>query len=249
MAATDEILNGPFHNIKEMLERSPRPSEKEMVAGLYLNFIHYAANNWDYGGDNVNGKPLLDGSSKIGDCAAVRDAFWIILNDTLGIKMVEPKYIGGPFLAKSMYSCFDKKATGNVARADSQDNFNQGYIFYGHYTIKWGDLCYDPCMVTTYAKEDDVVECQLTPIGHPDILVGPNRSCLYVRSERRPAGFDSSFILIEEPGELRKVRVDSKMLKAIAETTFSGVKASQLARKAGELLNLLHDPKHPSQVH
>lgn len=177
MAIMDTILSTPVDIAA--LRTTGAPLER-LLDGTFTNFLYYAKSNWSYvASATAGGEALLAGTAQAAPCGGIATALMRIYIDGLGIDAadVEYKTVPGYLWTGPEYSCFDPKVYGNLRKLDGRD-YRNGCIFNQHYYLKCHGKYYDPCLSTTYRKEDESIKEKFQGGGTRVIVAGTHRKIL-----------------------------------------------------------------------
>src|SRR4051812_10948199 len=110
MPIKDDIFKGPVEILKL---RKKGKSDADLVDSLWINFLHYAQNNWSYiASSSAGGVDLLAGTSDSAPCGGIATALKIMIEEYLH-QNVEYITISGYVWTKPGFLSFDRKVSGN----------------------------------------------------------------------------------------------------------------------------------------
>ena len=196
MSAQAEMLT----NRHDILKEKGTIADSLLVDHLFENFMLYATANWNYGAAGAPGDLLGTSGSKTVACDNLAGAFTSLIK--IADDKLKPNPGGRPyknwFISRPELKCFDRKVTGNMGNpgAIGATNFNLGCHFSAHYFVKFGDKYYNPCLSTTYGREDGAVFMQTNLVMGSDNLryAGTGKSIILLKQKQMAVpGFTSVF--------------------------------------------------------
>ncbi len=228
MSAQAEMLT----NKHDILKEKGTIADSVLVDHLFENFMLYATANWNYGAAGTAGDLLGTSGSKTVACDNLAAAFTSLIK--IADDKLKPNPGGKPsknwFIARPELKCFDSKVTGNMGNpgAMTASSFNLGCHFSAHYFVRFGDKFYDPCLATTYGREDGAVSMQTSLVMGSDNLrfAGNGRSIILLKQKQMAVpGFTSVF-------EILSIFKDD-LKKSLSPKDYDAAKKNQVLRAAG----------------
>lgn len=183
MAILDTILSTPVDIAA--LRASAAPLER-LLDGAFTNLLFYAKSNWSYtASGKEGGEALLAGTAHAAPCGGIATALKHVFIDGLGIAAadVEYKRALGYVWTGPEYLCFDPKVIGNLRKLDGRD-YRNGCIFNEHHYLKCHGKYYDPCLSTTYRREDESIKESFRGGGTRVFVAGTDRKMLLTTDRR-----------------------------------------------------------------
>ena len=202
--AREAILNGT-HNLDGK-------TGSVHLDDLFDNFCDYAKKNFDYSSVKILGSEgstilkTLKGTRKTVDCASLADAFVIMANEDLNLKVSKRVMVGSSaqsWATAANSKCFDVKIKGSIRPPKGQYAQIGRCVFSEHYFVQAGNAFYDPCMLTKYISKQQVQSWNLTTgwgkYCNQLYLIKEDPLHLLIRlpAPEKPPGFNSGMLLVE----------------------------------------------------
>ena len=205
--AYDTILQGPY----------PIQVDKGLsqIEALFANFCDYAKRYYTYSATKVTGSggsALLGqaaGLQKTVDCASLADAFVLMANGALQLRIPCRRVMVGStavkWATKAGTKCFDANVVGNIRTQSGKYATVSRCIFAEHYFTEVAGSYYDPCLLASYHAQNEVQSWMLAD-AKGDYLnklfrINNDPAHLLIRIPNTtnpvPKGFSWGFLLVE----------------------------------------------------
>ena len=196
MSARAEI----FTNKHDILKEKGTVADSTLVDHLFENFMQYASANWSYSA-SAPGQTVADLLSTSGGktvaCDTLAGAFTRLIKEA-DEKLIPEGKSKNWFITRPDLKCFDGKVTGNMGNPDAVI-YNLGCHFSAHFFTKFGDKFYDPCLSTTYTKEDGAVLMETRLVAGTNNLryAGIGRTVILLKPKQKVIpGFGSVVVVL-----------------------------------------------------
>jgi len=219
---------------------------------LFANFCDYAKHHYKYSATKVTGSEgatllgLTAGMQKTVDCASLADAYILLANSALQLRVRCQRVTVGShavkWATKAGSKCFDSSVVGNIRTQSGRYETVARCVFAEHYFVEIAGNYYDPCLLTTYNSQNEVQSWMLND-GHGDYLnklfrIASDPSHLLIRipntTNPKPNGFSWGFLLVEtkdlDSAVYKKAfRIDKPMYKRFTHSVNGFLKSAHLA--------------------